>query len=84
MVEPKVANPLVHIVDINMAITKSKVIEERVFKDRQPIKKKFIVDQGEEQKLQQSFVKTIQEMQVEDPLKNLNQKENVKWSTTWA
>jgi hypothetical protein len=34
MVEPKVANPLVHIVDINMAITKSKVIEERVFKDR--------------------------------------------------
>jgi hypothetical protein len=33
MVEPKAANPLVHIVDVNMAITKSKVIEEHVLKD---------------------------------------------------
>jgi hypothetical protein len=28
MVEPKVTNPLVHIMDVNMAITKSKDIEE--------------------------------------------------------
>jgi hypothetical protein len=33
MVEPKVANPSIHIVDVNMAITNSKVIEEHVFKD---------------------------------------------------
>ncbi len=44
MVEPKVANPLVHIVDVNMAITKSKVIEEQVFKDKKPIKKKYAAD----------------------------------------
>jgi hypothetical protein len=29
-------------VDVNMAITRSKVIEEQV--DREPIKKKFIID----------------------------------------
>jgi hypothetical protein len=28
VVKPKVANPLVHIVDVNMAITRSKVTEE--------------------------------------------------------
>jgi hypothetical protein len=28
VVEPKVSYPLVHMVDVNMAITKSKVIEE--------------------------------------------------------
>jgi hypothetical protein len=44
VVEAKIANPLVHMVDVNMAITKSKVIEEQVFKDIEPIKKKFIVD----------------------------------------
>jgi hypothetical protein len=33
VVEPKVANPSIYIVDINMAISKSKVIEEHVFKD---------------------------------------------------
>jgi hypothetical protein len=44
VVEPKVTNPLVHMVDVNMAITRSKVIEEQVFKDRKLIKKKFIVD----------------------------------------
>jgi hypothetical protein len=28
VVEPKVVNPLVHVVDVNMAITKSKVTKE--------------------------------------------------------
>ncbi len=42
MVEPKVSNPLVHMGDVNMALTRSKVIEEHVFKDRKPIKKKFV------------------------------------------
>ncbi len=44
MVEPKVANPSIHIMDVNMAITKRKVIEEQVFKDRELIKKKSIAD----------------------------------------
>jgi hypothetical protein len=44
VVEPKVANPLVHIVNVNMATTRNKVIKEHVFKDRNPIKKKFVVD----------------------------------------
>ncbi len=42
-----------------MAITKSKVIEEQMFKDKELIKTKFVVDWEEEQKLLQSFVKTI-------------------------
>jgi hypothetical protein len=44
MVEPKVTNPFVHMVDVDMAITKSKVTKEQVFKDMELIKKKFIVD----------------------------------------
>jgi hypothetical protein len=39
--EPKVSNPSVHMVDVNMAITRSKIIEEHVFKDKEPIKNKF-------------------------------------------
>ncbi len=62
VVKPKVTNPSVHIVDANMAITRSKVTEEQMFKDKCPIKKKFAIDYKEEQRLQQSFVKTIQEM----------------------
>ncbi len=48
VVEPKVANPWVHIVDVNMSITKKKVIEKQVFKDKKPIKKKFAVGWEEE------------------------------------
>jgi len=44
VVEPKVSNPLVHMVDVNMAITKSKVIKKQVFKDKEPIKKFFVVN----------------------------------------
>jgi hypothetical protein len=44
VVEPKVSNPLVHMVDVNMAITKSKVTEEQVFKDRELIKKKSVAN----------------------------------------
>jgi hypothetical protein len=39
-VEPKVVNPLVDVMDVNMAITRNKVIEEQMFKDKKPIKKK--------------------------------------------
>ncbi len=39
VVETKVTNPLVHMVDVNMAITRSKVIKEQVFKDKDLIKK---------------------------------------------
>jgi hypothetical protein len=42
MVEPKVSNPSTHMVDVNMAITKSKVIEEHVLKDKKPIRKKLL------------------------------------------
>jgi hypothetical protein len=48
VVEPKVSNPLVHMVDVNIAITRSKATEEQVFKDNEPIKKKSIVDSKEE------------------------------------
>jgi hypothetical protein len=38
VVEPKVSNPFVHMLDVNMAITKSKVIEKKMFKDKKLIK----------------------------------------------
>jgi hypothetical protein len=44
VVEPKVANPSIHVVDVNMAITTSKITEKQMFKDKEPIEKKFVVD----------------------------------------
>jgi hypothetical protein len=38
-------------VDVNVAITKSKVTKEHVFKDKEPINKKFAIDWKEEQRL---------------------------------
>jgi hypothetical protein len=49
-------------VDVNMAITRSKVTEEKVFKDKELIRKKSIVDWEEDQRLQQTFINTIKEM----------------------
>ncbi len=40
VVEPKVVNLLVDVMDVKMAITRNKVIEKQVFKDKKPIKKK--------------------------------------------
>jgi hypothetical protein len=51
VVKPKVSNPLVDMVDVNMAITRGKVTEEEVFKDREPIKKKFVANCEKEHKL---------------------------------
>jgi hypothetical protein len=34
MIESNVSNPSIHMVDVNMAITRNKVTEEHVFKDR--------------------------------------------------
>ncbi len=48
VVESKVSNPLVHMVDVNMVITRSKVTKKQEFKDRQPIKNKSFVDQEED------------------------------------
>jgi hypothetical protein len=44
VVEPKVSNPSIHMVDVNMAITKNKVIKKQVFRDRELIKKKSITN----------------------------------------
>ncbi len=55
-----------------------------MFKDRKPIKNKYVTKQEEEQRLQQYFVKTIQEMQTKDPPESQNQKEKTQWNTSWA
>jgi hypothetical protein len=67
VVEPKVVNPLVHAMDVNMVITKSKGTEEQMFKNRYLIKKKSTTEWEEEQSLQKYFVKTTHEMQAKDP-----------------
>jgi len=43
VVEPKVANPLVHIVDVNMANTRNKVTKKQMFKDKKPIKRSLLL-----------------------------------------
>jgi hypothetical protein len=59
VMDPKVVNPLVHVVDLNMAITKSEVIEEQMFKYREPIKKKFTTHWKEKHKLHLSILYKI-------------------------
>jgi hypothetical protein len=44
IIENKTTNVSVHVVDVNMAITRSKANEAQVFTEREPIKKKYIVD----------------------------------------
>jgi hypothetical protein len=48
VVKHKVANPSIHMVDVNMAITRSKVTKEHLFKDKESIKKKFATNWEEE------------------------------------
>jgi hypothetical protein len=45
-----------------------------MFKDKKSNKKKYVVNWEEEKRLQQSFVKNIQEMQAEDHQKVLTHK----------
>jgi hypothetical protein len=44
VVENKTTNVSIHAVDVNMAITKSKANEAQVFTQREPTKKRIIVD----------------------------------------
>ncbi len=44
VVVTKVLNPLIHMVDVNMSITRNEVTNEHVFKDKEPIKKKFVAN----------------------------------------
>ncbi len=44
LVRPKVSNPSIHMVDVNMVITRSKVTKEYVFKDIEPIKKRSVAN----------------------------------------
>ncbi len=43
MVEPKVSNPLVHMVDVNMAITKNKVIKKRCLRTESQSRKSILL-----------------------------------------
>ncbi len=49
----------VNVVDVNLS-TKSKVIVEQLFKDREPRKTKHVADWEKEKRLKQSNVETIQ------------------------
>ncbi len=42
--KPYVVNPSIHVVDINMAITRGKVTEEQMFTDKELSKKKCAID----------------------------------------
>ncbi len=83
VVEPKVANPLVHIMDVNMAITRARLLNNRCPRIESQ-SRKIDAKQKKEQRLQQSFMKILQEMQAKDPLINLIQTEKTQWSTSWA
>jgi hypothetical protein len=49
----------VNVVDVNVT-TRNKVIEEHVFKEREPRKANSVVDWEKEERLKQSMVETTQ------------------------
>lgn len=44
----------------------SKVNEQHVFKDREPLKEKIVTKWNDEEKLQHKFVNTIQQVKLEE------------------
>ncbi len=54
----------INVVDVNIA-TKSRIIEEQVFQDKEPWKKKKFIDWEKEEKLKKTMVETIQQLQKE-------------------
>jgi phosphopantothenate synthetase len=62
IVETQTITTNVNVVDVNV-ITRSKVIEEHVFKDREPREAKSVVDWEKEKRLKKSMVETIQQIQ---------------------
>ncbi len=62
IVETQIVTIDVNVVDVNVT-TRSKVIEEQVFKDKKLIKAKNVVDWDKEEQLKQSMVETIQHIQ---------------------
>ncbi len=55
----KIVNTYVNVMDVNVT-TRSKVIEEHVFKDRKPRKAMSVVDWEKKEQLKKSMLKTIQ------------------------
>ncbi len=62
VVEIKIVSTNVNVVDVNVT-TRSKAIEDHVFKDRKPRKAKSVVDWEKEERLKKSMVETIQHIQ---------------------
>jgi hypothetical protein len=62
VVETQIVIAYVNAVDVNVT-TRSKVTEERVFKDREPRKIKSVPDWEKEKRLKQSMVEIIQQIQ---------------------
>jgi hypothetical protein len=62
VVKIKIVSTNVNVVDVKVT-TRSKAIEEHVFKDRKPRKTKSVVDWEKEKRLKKSMVETIQHIQ---------------------
>ncbi len=62
VIETQIVIVDVNVVDV-IVTTRSKVTKEQVFKHREPKKAKSVVDQEKEERLKQSMVEIIQQIQ---------------------
>jgi stalled ribosome rescue protein Dom34 len=72
----------VNVVDVNV-VTRSMIIEYKVFQEKEPQKNKSIVDWEKEEKLKKAMVKTIQELQKAQITNKGFFKSIVGWNTMW-
>ncbi len=73
----------VNVVDVNVT-TRSNVIEEQVFKDKEPRKGRSVIDWEKEEQLKKSMVEIIQQIQkiqtqTERPFTSME-----GWNTNWT
>jgi hypothetical protein len=74
VVEPRVSNPSIHMVDVNMAITKSRLLKNRCTRTKNQLKRSLLLTRKRSIDYN-NLLSRLQEMQVEDPPKILFPKE---------
>jgi hypothetical protein len=72
----------VNVININVA-TRSRIIEDQVFQEREPRKNKSIADLEKEEKLKKTMVKTIQQLQKVQAINEGSFTSIEGWNTMW-
>ncbi len=72
----------VNVIDVNV-VTRSKIIEDQVFQEKEPRMNKSSANWEKEKKLKKAMVKTIQELQKAKTTNKVSFKSILGWNTMW-